>query len=195
MKMKIENLAKNSEDFTGNVWHMEKGEKVLVDVGTGDSWNNIRKLEEVDKVVITHSHYDHVDNLPKVEDAYQPKIYAFKPKNLPVKAEKIEEGDKISLCSSDFEVFHTPGHKDDSICLYSVDQKVLFTGDLIFPEGGFGRTDLEEGDRDLLIQSVEKVAELDVDSMFCGHEPAEKENVNQQIKKSLKEAKKRESKY
>jgi hydroxyacylglutathione hydrolase len=193
--MRVRNLAENTEDFTGNVWLLENGETVLIDTGTGDSWENISELEEVDKVVLTHSHYDHVDNLPKVKDAYQPVIHAYEPDNLPVEAEKIEDGDEISLCSSNFRIFHTPGHKDDSICLYSKDEKILFTGDLIFPEGGFGRTDLDEGNRELLIESIEKVVGLDVDAMFCGHEPAERKNVNQQIQKSLEEAKKRESKY
>jgi hydroxyacylglutathione hydrolase len=193
--MEVRNLAENTEDFTGNVWLMENGETVLIDTGTGDSWENIRELEEVDKVVITHSHYDHVDNLPKVEDAYSPEIYAFEPDNLPIKAGKLEEGDTIKLCGSEFEVFHTPGHKNDSICLYSKEQKILFTGDLVFPEGGFGRTDLEEGDRDQLIESIKKLVDLDVKEMYCGHEPAALENVEQQIEKSLEEAEKHESKY
>jgi hydroxyacylglutathione hydrolase len=193
--MEIRNLAENTEDFTGNVWLMENGETVLIDTGTGDSWNNIRELEEVDKVVITHSHYDHVDNLPKVEDAYSTEIYAFEPDNLPIKAEKLEEGDTIKLCGSEFEVFHTPGHKDDSICLYSKEEKILFTGDLVFPEGGFGRTDLEEGDRDQLIESIKKLVDLDVKEMYCGHEPAALKNVEKQIEKSLEETEKHESKY
>lgn len=193
--MKVTNLAEDTEDFTGNVWLIENGETVLVDAGTGDSWENIRELEEVDKVVITHSHYDHVDNLPKIDDAYSPEIYAFEPDNLPISAEELDEGDEIMLCGSSFQVFHTPGHKNDSVCLYSEEEKILFTGDLIFPDGGFGRTDLEEGDRDQLIQSIEKLVDLEVEKMFCGHEPEATENVEEQIEKSLEEAKKKEPKY
>lgn len=193
--METVNLAENTEDFTGNIWLLRNGEKVLIDVGTGDSWEKIRELETVDKVVITHSHYDHVDNLPKVQDAYSPEIFAFEPDNLPVDAKKLEEGDKISLCGSSFKVFHTPGHRDDSICLYSEQEKILFTGDLLFPDGGFGRTDLEEGDRDTLIESIKKLADLEVEKMYSGHEPAATENVEEQIKKSLREAEKREAKY
>lgn len=193
--MDVKNLAENIADFTGNIWLMQNGETVLIDTGTGESWDKIRELEQINKVVITHSHYDHVDNLPKVEDGYSPKIYAYEPENLPIGAEKIEEGDELNLCGSNFEVIHTPGHKNDSICLYSREEKILFTGDLVFPEGGFGRTDLEEGDRDLLIESIEKLVNLDVTAMFCGHEPAKRVNVNQQIEKSLKQAKKNKSKY
>lgn len=194
--MKVKNLAEKASDFTGNIWHFERnGEDILVDTGTGDSWEEILKLEKIDKVVLTHSHYDHADNLPKIVDKFQPEIYAFQPENLPVNASKIREEEKIKLGGLNFEVFHTPGHKDDSICLYSPEEKILFSGDLLFPEGGFGRTDLEEGDRDLLIESIEKVEGLEVEKMFCGHDPATQENVEDQISECLKEAKKQEPKY
>ncbi|PSG99283.1 MAG: flavoprotein [Nanohaloarchaea archaeon SW_7_43_1] len=193
--MKLTNLAENTEDFTGNIWLMKNGETVLIDTGTGDSWENIRELEKIDKVIITHSHYDHIHNLPKVDDGYLPEIYAFQPENLPIGAEKLEEGDKIDICGSNFKIFHSPGHKDDSICIYSREEKILFTGDLIFPDGGFGRTDLEEGDREKLIESIKKLTGLKVEEMYCGHEEAAKENVGKQIRKSLEEADKQESKY
>lgn len=193
--MRTTNLTEDTEDFTGNVWKLENDETALIDVGTGDCWENIAELEEVDKVVITHSHYDHVDNLPKIVDRFSPKVYAYEPGNLPMDAEELEEGDMIDICGLQFEVFHTPGHKDDSICLHSEEEKMLFTGDLLFPEGGFGRTDLEEGDRDILIESIEKIAGLDVEEMYCGHEDAATGDVNDQIKRSLEEARKREPKH
>lgn len=194
--MIVENLTERASDFTGNIWHFERdGKSILVDVGTGDSWEEIQKLEKIDKVVLTHSHYDHVDNLPKVEDRYSPKIYAYEPDNLPVKASKLKEDDEIGLGGLDFEIFHTPGHKNDSICLYSPQEKILFAGDLLFPKGGFGRTDLDEGDRDLLIQSIKKIEDFEVFEMYCGHEEAAKENVERQISESLNKAQRRESKY
>jgi len=194
--MKIENLAEDTSDFTGNIWKLQNnGKTVLIDAGTGDSWNKVRKLEKIDKLILTHSHYDHVDNLPKITDKYSPEVYAYNPENLPKKASKLDERDQISLAGLKFEVIHTPGHKDDSICLYSSEEKILFAGDLLFPEGSFGRTDLDEGNRDTLIESIEKIKELDVEKMFSGHDEATEEDVNTQIEKSLEEAKKRESKY
>lgn len=194
--MNIENLAENAQDFTGNVWLMSSADRnVLIDTGTGDSWKYIEELERVDKVVITHSHYDHVDNIEKIVERFDPEIYAFKPENLQVAARKVGEGDSLELGETKFEVFHTPGHKDDSICLYSSERKMLFTGDLLFPNGGFGRTDLEEGDRDVLINSIKKIVDLDVEKMYCGHEPAALENVNDQIQSSLEKALRHEPKY
>jgi hydroxyacylglutathione hydrolase len=193
--MRVSNLAEDSEDFTGNIWYLENSENVLIDTGTGDSWKNIEQLEELDKVVVTHSHHDHVDNLEKTLEKFGPKVFAFAPDNLEVEAETVEEGDMIELCGEEFEVFHTPGHKDDSICLYSRESGKLFTGDLIFPEGGFGRTDLEEGDRDRLIESIQKISSLDVSSFYPGHEDAVEEGADHWIQRSLDEARKRETKY
>jgi len=114
---------------------------------------------------------------------------------LEIEAEKIQEGQNIEINGINFNVIHTPGHKDDSVCLYSEKEKILFTGDLIFPEGGFGRTDLLEGNRDKLIQSIEKITQLDVKEFYPGHELSVKNKANQQIQDSLKEAKKNQSKY
>jgi len=78
--MNITNLAENTEDFTGNVWLISGEQNILVDTGKGDCWENIQDLESIDIVVVTHSHYDHVDNLPKVLDMFDPEIYAYEPR-------------------------------------------------------------------------------------------------------------------
>ena len=96
--MKVENLSQRASDFTGNVWKLEnRDETVLIDAGTGDCWEQIRELEKVDKVVITHSHHDHVDNLPKIYDKFSPEIHAYEPENLPLEASKLDENDIITL--------------------------------------------------------------------------------------------------
>lgn len=194
--MEIKNLAGKGQDFTGNIWRIKASkETVLVDVGTGDSWNSITGLEHADKVVITHSHYDHADNLEKVVEMFKPEVYAYSPDNLEVEASRLEEGDTVELCGESFKVFHTPGHKDDSICLYSAESGILFSGDLIFPDGGFGRTDLDEGDRDKLIESIEKINKLDVEAFYSGHGEAVEKDADRSVEASLKAAKQRNPKY
>ena len=132
--MNITNLVKDSEDFTGNVWLLEASdEKVLIDVGEGDCWEDISEIGRLDKVIITHSHHDHVENLDRVVEEFGPEVYAFEPDNLGVEASRFVGGDEIDLCGEVFSIFHTPGHKDDSICLYSDSIGVMFTGDLVFP--------------------------------------------------------------
>lgn len=194
--MKLSNLAEGTEDFTGNVWKLENNsETILIDAGEGDVWQRIQELEKIDKVVVTHSHHDHVKNLEKIVEKFNPEIFAFEPGNLNAEAEKFSEGEKIELADIEFEVFHTPGHRDDSVCLYSGEEKILFTGDLIFPDGKFGRTDLAQGDRDKLIKSIKKISELDIKEFYPGHGDAVTDRANSWIRKSLENAEKRESKY
>jgi glyoxylase-like metal-dependent hydrolase (beta-lactamase superfamily II) len=52
---------------------------------------------------------------------------------------------------------------------------VLFAGDLVFANGGFGRTDLAEGDREALIDSIDRVVERvgdDLTELHAGHGPS-----------------------
>jgi len=79
----------------------------------------------------------------------------------------LKEGD-ISIDNVDLKIFHTPGHSPGSISLYLSDQKLLFTGDLVF-KGGIGRTDLPGGDGSLLKDSLKRLYELDIEWLLPGH--------------------------
>lgn len=66
------------------------------------------------------------------------------------------------------QVYHTPGHSPGSICLYWPDKKALITGDLIFAMS-VGRTDFPGGDFRLLRQSIDRMAQLDIEHLLPGH--------------------------
>ena len=75
----------------------------------------------------------------------------------------------------DYIALHTPGHKNDHLCFYAEDPGILFAGDLIFQNGGFGRTDLPEGDRETIIRSLDRVKEAvsgNLQELHCGHGPS-----------------------
>ncbi|RLC93130.1 MAG: hypothetical protein DRI39_06730 [Chloroflexi bacterium] len=65
-------------------------------------------------------------------------------------------------------VLHTPGHSPGSICIYWPDRKVLVTGDVLF-YASVGRTDFPGGSITDLKQSIEKLAQLDVEYVLPGH--------------------------
>jgi glyoxylase-like metal-dependent hydrolase (beta-lactamase superfamily II) len=184
--MQIRNLAADAEQFTSNAYLLE--DSCLIDTGTDPIIRKRLQDKHVETIVITHSHHDHIENLPQIVEKHQPTVYGFEPANLPVEAEALSDGDTIDLCGSEFQILHTPGHRDDSICLYQPQEKLLFSGDLVFPNGYFGRFDLPQGDQDKLIQSLERVAELDVQKLYAGHDPATTKDVNHQIKQSLQHA-------
>ncbi len=199
--MNVENLAADADEFTSNVFLVD--DTALIDTGADEIV--LDRLEEkdaeIETVVITHSHWDHIENLEEIVARYDPQVYAYSPSNLPDgvvgNTQVLADGETVALGAMEtiFVAVHTPGHRDDHICLYSPDEKVLFAGDLIFPGGAFGRTDLEEGDRDTLIESIERITDLDVHELYAGHGEPATDNVNAQIQGSLKEARKHEPKY
>lgn len=194
--MENKNLSEGVEEFTANVYYIEELD-TLVDVGEGkEVWEKIQELDKVETVLITHTHHDHVRNLEKVVKEFQPEVYGFKDQQVSTKFEKLADGDKINLNGTDFKAIHTPGHKNDHLCFYNSEEGILFSGDLIFSEGSFGRTDLAEGDRDTLIESIEKVIrETQVKAFYPGHDETVENNADEWIEKSLENAQKREKKY
>jgi len=172
----IRNLARGVQSFTSNAFLVTGERTVLVDVGNEfDVVSKVRShADDLDAVVLTHTHYDHVGNLPAVVDAFDVEVWGYDTEQEGV-TQQLEDGATVQLGSHDYEVLHTPGHKDDHVCLYSEQAGILFAGDLVFADGGFGRTDLEEGDRDLLVESIDRVLETvgeDFGVMHTGHGPS-----------------------
>jgi hydroxyacylglutathione hydrolase len=79
----------------------------------------------------------------------------------------LKEGDLV-LDGESLQVLETPGHSPGSVCLYWPSKRVLIAGDVVF-EMGVGRTDFPGGDGKTLIQSLERLAQLDVDLLLPGH--------------------------
>lgn len=140
-----------------------------------DSSASIQELEEVlngarvQGVLLTHAHFDHITNLPKILKHFNTKCYLSK--NAPKKFGDVEAnasflskpftisvdegslvyvkgGDKINLAGLTFDVLDLPGHTDCGLGF--VVEDVLFSGDTMF-NGGYGRTDLKTSSyKDLL---------------------------------------------
>ncbi len=189
----IQNLAASEQVFTSNVFLVTGERTVLVDVGNDfDVVSKVRaEADGLDAVVLTHTHPDHVGNLAAVVDAFDVDVWGYDTDVDGVDHE-LDENDTVALGDSDYEVLHTPGHKNDHVCLYSEGEGVLFAGDLIFANGGFGRTDLEEGDRGLLIESIERVQQAvdeDLAAMHTGHGPSITTNPYTDVELALRAAK------
>ena len=127
---------------------------------------------------MTHGHFDHIMGVKTVQDMTGAKIYMHELEkdfatdsrlNLStVIAERqcdpfvpdvlYHDGDKIPVGNLTFRVLHTPGHTIGSSCLIVKD--TIFSGDTIF-KGSIGRTDFPTSDPAKMLESVQKVAELE----------------------------------
>jgi len=162
---------------------------VIVDTGTGDNFDYIKssmetagiKLEDLNLIVNTHNHYDHIggnrcfnlDVAMHMEDAKAidcnddnatvASMFGRSMEGLKVDR-KLKEGDKIH----NFEVLHTPGHTKGGICLYN--GKTLISGDTVFAGGGFGRMDIGGNVTDMK-NSLKRLSKLDVNYLLPGHGP------------------------
>lgn len=82
----------------------------------------------------------------------------------------IKEGDKLKFGNSQLEVLFGPGHAPGHIAFYSLEDKFIINGDILF-EGSFGRYDLPGGDFNVLKKTiVEKMFKLPEDMVvYTGH--------------------------
>ncbi|MEE6208946.1 MBL fold metallo-hydrolase [Salarchaeum sp. III] len=189
----VENLSAGIDAFTSNAFLVDGERTVLVDAGA--NYDVVSRVEErtngLDAVVLTHTHTDHVGNLDDVKTKLDVDAWGFDPDQHGVDHELDDEAEVV-LGDETFTVLHTPGHKNDHVCLYN--ERALFAGDLVFANGGFGRTDLEEGDRRTLVESLERLDSRlsdGLDVMHCGHGPSVTRNPVEDVRLALQGAKTR----
>jgi len=141
--------------------------------------------DEIDLVILTHSHPDHFEGLDafmdkpvkiamnREEERYlrESGKLLFEMMGQPLSEFRIDfylkEGE-LHLGQELFHIYQTPGHSPGSLTIYWPERKVLFTGDLVF-YGGIGRTDFLEGNAKLIKESIERMSHLDTEILLPGH--------------------------
>ena len=189
----VRNIAAGVRSMTSNAFLVDGERTVLVDAG--DGFDAAARIEEatgdLDAVVLTHTHPDHVGNVESVVDAFDIDVWGFDPDHELVDR-AIDDGQTVQFGDHDYEALHTPGHKDDHLCFHAAGPGVLFAGDLVFANGSFGRTDLAEGDRGVLIESIEYLRDAvspSLTEMHTGHGPSVTEDPWDHIEAALRAAK------
>ena len=174
--MRIINLTnRTSMIYSSNVylvlgdWSAIEDINTLIDVGADPSV--IEKINQsptgvgkkpVEQVIFTHSHFDHTALLPTIRAHYQPIVYA---QSAFADADRrLADGQSLKCGNRQFEVIYTPGHSDDSICLYCQAEGVLFVGDtpVVIRSA-------EDSHEDRFVQALERLCRLDVKRIYFGH--------------------------
>lgn len=174
----------------------ETGEAVIVDPGNSQSYEDEQIREyiaaknlTIKYIINTHPHLDHIAGNPWCKKEFgvdvmlheagmkeynrafaYAAVFGFDIEKMPDPDRFLNEGDEVTFGNQKLKVLYTPGHCAGSICLYSVENQVIFTGDLIF-EQCVGRSDLPTGNEMELQQSIrEKIFTLpDEVTILSGH--------------------------
>ena len=200
-------VTDGADVFTCNAYLVDGETPTLIDAGTMPGVADViaDHVADLDRVVLTHQHGDHVGELDAVLDRFDADLYAYA--DHPRRTVAIDDGDSVAIGDDEFDAIHTPGHASDHLSLVS--DRALFSGDVVvyndgaFDDGSFGRTDRRGQSRERLIESLERILDSlpdSVSAMYAGHgdplraEPAG-DDVRTVIERALERAERREPKY
>jgi hydroxyacylglutathione hydrolase len=161
--MKMKRIVGGNIESNGYIiYKNEGGEAFIIDPGyKGESFLKEASLLNLNikGIILTHHHYDHVGGVDKIKMATGCKLYLHRAdldmykKHVDV---ILEDGDKLYLDNEELEIINTKGHTKGSICIYSKESKVIFTGDTVF-NVDLGRTDLADGSQKEMEFSVKNI--------------------------------------
>jgi hydroxyacylglutathione hydrolase len=184
MAIAVEQCAVGGYDknFSCVVWDTTTGSAFVVDpagdFAVTEAAINTHQLTVIG-VLLTHTHFDHIEQLGKVFERYGSHVPVYVHEQgfeaLSVaRVEALREGLQIALGSHTLEVLHTPGHSPDSVCYFvSAEDShngapLLISGDTLFVSK-CGRTSQKWiGD---LYNSLQRIKSLPADTIvYPGHD-------------------------
>jgi glyoxylase-like metal-dependent hydrolase (beta-lactamase superfamily II) len=157
------------------VWDGRSSDALVLDPGMGAADPLVERAAanslRIHLIANSHGHIDHIfDNGPLMratdaplaihpDDAYRldgSNNYGFEVEAVTASRE-LTEGEQVRIGDLVFDILHTPGHTEGSVCLYEERLGLLLSGDVLFA-GSYGRTDLPGGNDDQMVASLARLA-------------------------------------
>jgi len=175
------------------VWNKKTLDATLIDpADSGDllSEEILRHELKLEKIILTHGHFDHCLGLLEVklnfpnapvfmnsEDQFLIKNAQKNAKHwlnrevdpVPIPDQDLARKTDIEIAGVNFEIIPTPGHTPGSVSFYSPEEKLLFSGDTLFKQA-VGRTDFSYSSPQDLKLSLKKLLILPQNTtVLSGH--------------------------
>lgn len=163
----------------------------VVDAPAGIAQWVSRQGVRVDDLLLTHQHYDHVEDVAALVAAGA-KLHAFSPYSTELTLESaarawgmpisvppyhvdslLDVSQPLRVSGVEIKMAHVPGHATDGVIFYVPVAGVVFSGDTLFA-GSIGRTDLPGGNTRQLLDGIDRhLLTLPPETrVLSGHGPA-----------------------
>jgi len=206
-------------EFDANMYLILEDNEYLNLIDTGTGLNVLQTIEDIKiqfdsvilkRIILTHCHIDHSGGLHDLANKFSPEVMVYELEAPYIEMGNdtvtvagffgvvfpqtkvnvyLEDGSVLDFGDLQFSIYRMPGHTAGSIVLYNSKKKILISGDVVFPGGSFGRTDFPTGNGAELVNSLKRIAEMDVEILLPGHMPPLLQNANKNNKNSYQNAK------
>ncbi|MFH1971659.1 MAG: MBL fold metallo-hydrolase [Patescibacteria group bacterium] len=178
----IEKLVVGGLSTNCYLYYLKSKNCVIIDPGDDAEYiiDTISRLQLKPLAIIaTHGHFDHILAADQLKKTYLIPFYCNRSDEFLVKSmnkragrwlpRKIYEENpeidfnlqsKYKIEDISFAILSTPGHTLGSICLYSKNENILFSGDTIFSDGYIGRYDFSYSNKLDLEKSIQLILQL-----------------------------------
>jgi glyoxylase-like metal-dependent hydrolase (beta-lactamase superfamily II) len=177
-------LGLNPGMMTGpgtNTYLVGRRDPILLDTGAGvpgyipllERYLGERGFTRPSRVLLTHRHPDHLGGVAGLRERFRGLRVSkmlHRDAGLPEGIEDLRDGDTVEGDGVTLVAIHTPGHASDHLCYYLVEEKAVFTGDVVL---GGSTTVIPSGDGDLgdYMSSLRRLQALDVRRIYPAHGP------------------------
>ncbi|HXU89968.1 MAG TPA: MBL fold metallo-hydrolase [Methylomirabilota bacterium] len=164
-----------------NTYLVGRRDPILIDTGAGvadyvpllERYLSERGFTQPSRVLLTHRHRDHLGGVQQLRERFRGlRVSKMRHRDagLPEPIDDLRDGETVHGEGVTLVPVYTPGHASDHLCYYLVEERALFTGDVVL---GGSTTVIPADDGDLVdyLASLRRLLDLDVQRIYPAHGP------------------------